>query len=278
MNSHLQILVRGGGDLASGVIHRLVRGGFRVLILETEHPMAIRRQVSFCEAVFEGEAVVEGVRAVRIKSLSEMEQVYAMQAVPLLIDPKANCLRALNPHIVIDAIMAKKNLGTRIDMAPLTIALGPGFTAGKDVHLVIETMRGHDLGRVITSGCAFPDTGVPGNIGGYTKERVIHAPAAGILRNIRSIGDKVARGQAIASIEEADGTNVTIPAPISGILRGLIRDGYPVSRGFKIADIDPREGELKNCFTISDKSRCVAGSVLEAVCAFVFSKQGAGLS
>lgn len=172
---------------------------------------------------------------------------------------------ALRPAVVVDAILAKKNLGTTKEMAPLVIALGPGFTAGEDVDVVIETKRGHNLGRVIRSGSAVPNTGIPGIIGGYGKERVMHAQAEGILRNVASIGDIVEARAVIAEIETEKGT-VPVEASLSGLLRGLIRDGYPVTKGFKIADIDPRKEELQNCFTISDKARCIAGSVLEVIC------------
>jgi xanthine dehydrogenase accessory factor len=167
------------------------------------------------------------------------------------------------------AILAKKNLGTNRSMAPLTVGLGPGFTAGVDVDIVIETMRGHNLGRIIREGSAIPNTGIPGNIGGYTAERVIHAGAEGILYNVHKIGDIVEQGEEIAYIaDEKENRRYSVTATIPGIIRGLIRDGYPVTKGFKIADIDPRKSELSNCFTISDKARCIAGSVLEVVCAF----------
>lgn len=263
------IVVRGGGDLATGTIHRLWSAGFRVLVLETERPAAIRRQVSLCEAVYEGRAAVEGLTAVRIDGPEKAQEVWGEGSVPVLIDPEGKCLETLRPTVVVDAIIAKKNLGTHRGMAPFTIALGPGFTAGVDVDVVIETSRGHNLGQVITSGTAKPNTGRPGNIGGYTVERVIHAPAAGVLRNIRAIGDLVEKGESIGRIE-TESEAVMVRATISGIIRGLIRDGYPVTEGFKIADIDPRKEELANCFTISDKARCIAGSVLEQVCKFIF--------
>lgn len=260
------IVVRGGGDLATGTIHRLWSAGFQVLILEAAHPAAIRRQVSLCEAVYEGKATVEGLTAVLIHDVSEMEQVWAAGDVPMLVDPEGSCLEIVKPAVVVDAIIAKVNLGTNRAMAPATIALGPGFVAGEDVDVVIETSRGHKLGRVIKEGHAKPNTGIPGIIGGYGKERVIHSPAAGIMRNIRAIGDIVTQGEDIAYIE-TDSGNVMVKASISGIIRGLIRDGYPVTVGFKISDIDPREAELENCWLISDKARCIAGSVLEQVCA-----------
>ncbi len=262
------IVVRGGGDLATGTIHRLHSAGFRVLVLETEAPSAIRRQVSVCEAVYEGSVTVEGLTARRIGDLSEAEAVWAENQVPILVDPDCCCLETIHPAVLVDAILAKKNLGTRRNPACATIALGPGFTAGEDVDVVIETSRGHHLGRVITSGTAKPDTGVPGIIGGYGKERVLHAGAAGVFRNVRAIGDIVAAGEEIAYVQAPDGI-CPVTATIPGILRGLLRDGYPVTQGFKIADIDPRTEELENCWLISDKSRCIAGSVLEQVCAAI---------
>lgn len=271
------IVVRGAGDLATGTIHRLKKAGFRLLVLEAEHPAAIRRQVALSEAVYAGSARVEDVEAVRMdvdlaekknrKELlePEMERVWKKDGVPVLVDPAGLSIAALRPAVVVDAILAKKNLGTTKEMAPLVIALGPGFTAGEDVDVVIETKRGHNLGRVIRSGSAVPNTGIPGIIGGYGKERVMHAQAEGILRNAASIGDIVEARAVIAEIETENGT-VPVEASFSGLLRGLIRDGYPVTKGFKIADIDPRKEELQNCFTISDKARCIAGSVLEVIC------------
>ena len=271
------IVVRGAGDLATGTIHRLKKAGFRLLVLEAEHPAANRRQVALSEAVYAGSARVEDVEAVRMdvdlaekknrKELleQEMERIWKKDGVPVLVDPAGLSIAALRPAVVVDAILAKKNLGTTKEMAPLVIALGPGFTAGEDVDVVIETKRGHNLGRVIRSGSAVPNTGIPGIIGGYGKERVMHAQAEGILRNAASIGDIVEARAVIAEIETENGT-VPVEASLSGLLRGLIRDGYPVTKGFKIADIDPRKEELQNCFTISDKARCIAGSVLEVIC------------
>ena len=271
------IVVRGAGDLATGTIHRLKKAGFRLLVLEAEHPAAIRRQVALSEAVYAGSARVEDGEAVRMdvdlaekknrKELleQEMERIWKKDGVPVLVDPAGLSIAALRPAVVVDAILAKKNLGTTKEMAPLVIALGPGFTAGEDVDVVIETKRGHNLGRVIRSGSAVPNTGIPGIIGGYGKERVMHAQAEGILRNAASIGDIVEARAVIAEIETENGI-VPVEASLSGLLRGLIRDGYPVTKGFKIADIDPRKEELQNCFTISDKARCIAGSVLEVIC------------
>ena len=271
------IVVRGAGDLATGTIQRLKKAGFRLLVLEAEHPAAIRRQVALSEAVYAGSARVEDVEAVRMdvdlaekknrKELlePEMERIWKKDGVPVLVDPAGLSIAALRPAVVVDAILAKKNLGTTKEMAPLVIALGPGFTAGEDVDVVIETKRGHNLGRVIRSGSAVPNTGIPGIIGGYGKERVMHAQAEGILRNAASIGD-IVEARAVSAESETENGIVPVEASLSGLLRGLIRDGYPVTKGFKIADIDPRKEELQNCFTISDKARCIAGSVLEVIC------------
>ena len=265
------IIVRGAGDLATGTIHRLKKSGFRLLVLETDHPAAIRRQVALSEAVYSKSA---GVEAVCVEDEKQMIDAWKNGKVPVMVDPKGESIASMQPKVVVDAILAKRNLGTNKNMAPLTIALGPGFTAGVDVDVVIETKRGHNLGRVIREGSAYPNTGIPGIIGGYGVERVIHAPADGILKNKSKIGDIVEKGQVIAVIEASDKENESVAdikktevtATIDGLLRGLIRDNYPVTKGFKIADIDPRKEELANCFTISDKARCIAGSVLEVIC------------
>lgn len=278
MNKKILIICRGGGDLATGIVHRLFRAGFPVLVLETDSPAAIRRQVSFSEAVYDGTATVEGVTAERIASADRASVNHVLEEgrVPLLVDPEGSSIPLLKPDIVVDAIIAKKNMGTAKEMAPLVIGVGPGFTAGEDVDLVVESMRGHNLARIFTTGSALPNTGIPGNIGGFTKERVLHAEAAGYMKNIRQIGDIVEKGEEIARIYEKmtedgtfSGSYVSVEASISGIIRGLIREGYHFQKGFKIADIDPRESELANCFTISDKARSIGGSVLEAVCGYV---------
>lgn len=261
------IIVRGGGDIATGTIYKLHQSGYPVLVLETEQPSAIRRHVAFSEAVYEGEYTVEGVTCVRARSMEQAWAVIESGRPALMTDPLGEIIWKEKPFAVIDAILAKRNLGTTRDMAPLTIGLGPGFTAGKDVDAVIETMRGHQLGRIIRQGSAILNTGIPGSIAGIGKERVIHAAHDGILKSVRSIADFVAQGETIAYIE-GDKERFEVAASVSGILRGLIRDGYAVTKGFKIADIDPRESEYGNCFTISDKARCIAGGVLEAVMGF----------
>ena len=258
------IIVRGGGDLATGTIYKLKKSGFPVLILEVKNPSAIRRNVAFSEAIYQGQQTVEDMTCFRVDSLQQAENFLQEDKLTILVDPKGEAIAKLKPVAVVDAIIAKRNLGTAKTMAPVTVALGPGFVAGEDVDAVVETKRGHNLGRVIWSGSAAPNTGVPGLIAGFGKERVMHSPAQGILKNVKKITDTVTKGEVIAVIETGSDM-VPVEASLDGILRGLIRDGYPVTKGFKIADIDPRSEEYENCFTISDKARCIAGGVLEAI-------------
>ncbi|MBS6395676.1 MAG: EF2563 family selenium-dependent molybdenum hydroxylase system protein [Clostridiales bacterium] len=259
------VIVRGGGDLATGVIHKLSRCGFLVLALECPRPSAIRRHVAFSEAVYEGVQTVEGMTCLLASGASEALSMVAPHKPVMLVDPEAEILKQVKPWALVDAVLAKRNLGTNRRMADRTIALGPGFTAGEDVDLVIETKRGHQLGRIIESGEAAANTGIPGIICGYGKERVIHAPAEGILHCVRSIADVVEEGELLAFIRTKEGEDVPVAATLTGILRGILRDGYPVTKGFKTADIDPRQSERVNCDTISDKARCLAGAVLEAI-------------
>lgn len=259
------VLVRGAGDLATGTILRLHNCGFRVLAVECARPSAIRRRAAFCEAVFDGAATVEGVTARLIDRIEQADTVWNAGEIPLIVDETASCAAACAPAVLVDAILAKRNLGTTRDMAPITIGLGPGFTAGGDVDAVVETMRGHRLGRVIYEGAALPNTGVPGPIAGFAAERVIHAPASGAMTFVRSpepvdIGSIVQKGQTIGFVG-----GVPVTATLDGVLRGLIREGYPVTEGLKIADIDPRAQEVQNCTTVSDKARAIAGGVLEAM-------------
>ncbi len=258
------IIVRGGGDIATGTISKLYHSGFSVLVLETEKPSAIRRHVAFSEAVYEGQWTVEDVTCHLAKDVEEAERLLLAGKLTLLVDPKGESIRQLQPMAVVDAILAKKNLGTHREMAAITIGLGPGFEAGNDVDAVVETMRGHDLGRIIYRGKAAENTGIPGVIGGYGKERVLRSPAKGILRVRKQITDIVKQGEVVAHIENEQG-EIPVPANIDGLLRGLLRDGFEVTEGFKIGDIDPRLDEYRNCFTISDKARCIAGAVLEAI-------------
>jgi len=254
------IAVKGAGEMASAVAWRLHMSNFRkILMLETDYPLAVRREVSFCEAVHEGEKEVEKVKAVRVQKPDEIKPCWQKNEIAVVVDPQWQMLKAIQPEVVVDAVLAKKNLGTQLNEAPLVIGLGPGFYATKDVHLVIETNRGHNLGIIITSGEAEPNTGTPGAIGGFTEERVLRAPGDGKFQSVRNIGDRVNKNEILGSV-----AGIEVRARIAGVLRGLIRPNSQVTRGLKIGDIDPR-GEASYCFTISDKARAIGGSVLEAI-------------
>ncbi|MDO8578549.1 MAG: selenium-dependent molybdenum cofactor biosynthesis protein YqeB [Dehalococcoidales bacterium] len=255
----LKVLIRGGGELASGVAHRLHQSQFKVCLLETDHPMAVRRGVSFCEAVYEGEKTFEGVTCKLFNTVDQITGAWQRGLIPLVVDPENKTKDVIKPDVEIDAIIAKENLGTRITDAPLVIGLGPGFSAGKDVHMVIETNRGHNLGRIIMRGEAEPDTGIPGAIGGFAKERVWHAPVAGLFTTQKKIGDRVAAGDVVALVDTAP-----VKTEIGGMIRGLLRNNTRVQKGMKLGDIDPR-GIEEYCYTISDKSRTISGGVLEAI-------------
>ena len=257
-NSRL-VLIRGAGDLASGIAHRLRQAGLSVVMTDIAEPRALRRAVSFATAIYEGSVTVEGVEARRAASAEEAWALLRRGCIPVLVDPECRILQELRPEVLVDAILAKRNIGTRIDWAPLVIGIGPGFTAGADVHAVVETQRGHHLGRIIYEGSAAANTGIPGAVLGYTRERVLWAPAAGTLRGGLPIGSRVEAGQAVA---EVDGQPVT--ATLSGVLRGLMHDGLRVEAGEKIGDVDPR-GVREYCFTIGDKARAIGGGVLEAI-------------
>lgn len=305
-NKNPIVLIRGAGDLATGVIQSLHRAGFSLVATEVPDPSAIRRSVALCEAVYDGLSRVEDCQAQLCSSVGEALELLARNpspavssgafqqtltadqqeqgqgqerkhkqqdqeeqeakgstfspSIPLLIDPNLSCLPELKPFAIIDAIIAKKNTGLQQRMAPITIALGPGFSAGEDCDIVVETMRGHNLGRLIFSGTACPNSGIPGLIAGHDADRVIHSPATGSIHNLAQIGDLVEAGQILADIE-----GVPVKATIHGVLRGLIRDGFAVSEGLKIADIDPRYTEEMNCFTISDKARALGNATLQAL-------------
>lgn len=263
----LLVAVKGAGDLASGVMHRLTRAGFAVMATELPRPMVLRRTIAFAEAVALGQATVEGLTARLAASLEEARLILAVHEIPILVDPAGEVLRAARPHVLVEATLSKRNSGITIADAPIVIALGPGYEAGRDVHAVIETNRGHNLGRVYLQGTAEANTGVPGTIGGYSAERLLRAPCAGTLYGRRQIGETVAAGETVAVVE-AKGTTTPVSAAISGILRGLVRDGLPVQAGLKVGDVDPR-AVREHCFTISDKARAVAGGVLEAVLYFM---------
>ncbi|MCL6447376.1 MAG: EF2563 family selenium-dependent molybdenum hydroxylase system protein [Armatimonadetes bacterium] len=253
------VLIKGAGDLASGVAHRLHRCGFVPVLTELPRPLVVRRTVAFAAAVEEGEVVVEGVRAAPAAGPEDAARLRAAGVIPVVVDPAGEMVRVLRPTVLVDAIMAKCNTGTRISDAPVVIALGPGFCAGRDAHAVVETKRGHYLGRVIWEGTALPNTGEPGPVDGFTFQRVLRAPAAGIFTASRKIGEIVRAQDVVGFVGEHP-----VRAEISGVLRGLIADGCPVEKGLKIGDIDPR-GRPEYCFTISEKARAVAGGVLEAM-------------
>lgn len=254
------IVVRGGGDIATGIICRLQNVGFKVIILEVERPTAIRRNVALSEAVYEGQCTVEGVTAVKVDDINECERVWSNKCVPVLIDQEMVTLKSIKGHCLIDSTVSKINRDITKDLAPVVIGVGPGFTAGVDVDAVIETKRGHDLGRIIYDGKAAKNTGVPGDIGGFTRERVIHALVAGKWQAIVSIGQTVQKGQQLGCIGDT-----AVEAGLSGLVRGLMRSGHIVSEGMKIGDIDPRNNIEDALNTISDKARCISGSVLEAI-------------
>jgi xanthine dehydrogenase accessory factor len=258
-----KIVIRGGGDLATGVVQKFVRAGFPVVILEIGAPTAIRRGVALCEAVYDGAVQVEDIVCRRAAGVSECEDCWRAGAVPILIDPAGAAIAEIKPAAVVDATLAKSNLGTHRGMAAITIALGPGFLADQDVNVVIETMRGHDLGRLIFQGSALPDTGIPGNIGGESVQRVLRAPAAGVIKHVKQLGDMAEAGAVLFMIGGEE-----VRAPFTGVLRGLIRDGLRVPKGMKVADIDPRTDV--NWRTISDKARNLGGAALEAF--FLFAK------
>lgn len=251
-------IVRGGGDLATGIIYRLWRSGFRVLSLEVERPLAVRRTVSAAQAIFDGRCMIEDMPVRRIACLDEFA---GTSGVSVMVDPEGYSIGILKPILLVDAMMAKRNLGTRIDMAPLVVGVGPGFCAGMDVDCVIETKRGHYLGRLIRSGSAIPDTGIPGMEMGYTTERLLRSPSDGFVQPLREIGDHVEPGDLIAFVSGND-----LRAQIPGVLRGLIHQSVFVREGMKIGDVDPRN-EREHCFSITDKALAIAGGVLEALMA-----------
>jgi xanthine dehydrogenase accessory factor len=258
--SQLVIVIKGAGEMASAVAWRLDMAHLKkILMLDKSHPLAVRRKVSFCEALHFGNQIVEGVEAILVHTVADIYKAWEQEKIAVAADPQWLLLQQVRPQVVVDAILAKKNMGTRMKDAELVIGLGPGFTAGQDVHMVIETNRGHDLGRIITAGCAEANTGVPGAIGGAAGERVLRAPAAGYFQTERSIGESVTAGEIIGTVA---GQKVT--SRIDGVIRGLIRPETKVPRGLKIGDVDPR-GRKQFCGTISEKARAIGGSVLEAI-------------
>ena len=270
------VLIRGAGDIASGIALRLHHAGMRIVMCEIEHPTAIRRTVAFSEAVRKGEMRVEDVTAALCGDAAEALRVTESGTVAVLIDPEAACKEALRPDVLVDAILAKKNTGTAITDAKTVIGVGPGFTAGRDCHACIETQRGHFLGRALYEGSPSANTGTPGNIGGYSLERLLRAPADGVFQTSHAIGDLVEAGESVAQIlppplnsspsaSAASAPSTPVTAQIPGVLRGLLADGTPVTKNFKCGDIDPR-GDSSYCHKVSDKALAIAGGVLEAVC------------
>ena len=256
------ILIKGGGDLATGTAVRLYRAGFQVVMTDLAQPTAVRRTVAFCQCIYDGIAQVEGITARRVSTPAEVQRTLAAGEVPVLCDPHAAILGELPFDGMVDAILAKKNLGTKMTDAPIVLALGPGFTAGTDCHGVIETKRVHDLGRLILEGAASPNTGVPGDVGGYTKERIIRAPADGPFQPTAEIGQRVELGEVVAEVR-----GIPVTAQLTGVVRGMLPAGIPVTKGMKAGDIDPR-CQVSHCFTVSDKARAIGGGVLEGLLYF----------
>ena len=257
--ANLVVLIRGGGEVASGVAHKLARARFRVCLTETSQPLAVSRGVAFCEAIYDGEKEVEGIVARRVESAVEIHKLWREGRIPIIVDPAARMKNILKPQVVVDAIMAKRNLGTRVTDAPLVIGLGPGFEAGKDVHMVVETNNSERLGRVILKGGAEKDTGIPVAIGGLTHERALHAAGGGLFQTDRDIGGLVSAGEVIASVG-----GQPVEAEIGGIIRALLRSGTLVKKGTKLGEIDP-SGDKEACYTIRPRMRAIAGGVLEAI-------------
>jgi len=259
MNGDIAV-VRGGGDVASGVIQKLHRTGFRVLVLEIANPTSIRRTVCFSESIYSGKTVLENIVAVFARNKEEITNAWNKNEVPVVIDTKGDYIKIFKPLIVVDSIMAKKNTGMNKNLAPITVGVGPGFIASVDVDVVVESNRGHNLGKLIFEGMAEPNTAIPGKIEGFTWERVLYSPCEGIFKTHYKIGDIVKKDEIIASV---NGENIL--SKIDGLLRGILRDDTYVSANFKVGDVDPRMDQTNNCYTISDKARAIGGAVLEAV-------------
>jgi xanthine dehydrogenase accessory factor len=256
----LVICVKGAGDLATGVVIRLFNSGFRkIVLLETSEPLAVRRTVTFSEAVYDKVKTVEGITSRLVDNFNEIEFIFKNNEIPVVIDPKWTVLDFIKPDVVIDAILAKKNMGTNLNEAPLVVGLGPGFYAGKDVHCVVETNRGHFLGTLIYEGKAADNTGVPGIVMGFGIERVIWSPADGKFKSEYKIGDAVKKDEVIAEV-----SGVPVKSKLDGVIRGLLRNNINIKKGVKVADVDPR-GDASYCRFVSEKSRAIGGAVLEAI-------------
>lgn len=256
------IYMRGAGDIATGIALRLHRAGMDVVMADIEAPTCIRRTVAFSEAIRCDATQVEDVWARRADTVDQARAVMASGEVAVVVDPGAELVDAFEPDAVVDAILAKRNLGTRIDMAPCVIGVGPGFTAGEDCHAAVETKRGHYLGRVLYEGSPIANTGIPGIIGGVGAERVLRAPVDGPFECVRAIGDTVRAGEVVGRV-----AGEPMLATIDGVLRGLLAPGVPAHAGMKAGDIDPR-GDASFCLTVSDKASAVGGGVLEALLHF----------
>jgi len=259
----LLVVVKGGGDLGTGTVYRLRRVGFPVVVAEQPQPSAIRRRVAFAQAVFDGATSVEGMTARLVQEAEQVAPVLSRGEIPVILNLEGKSLHQLHPAILVDATLCKREPSTRIEDAPFVVGLGPGFVVGVHAHAVVETQRGHYLGRVYRKGSAAPDTGEPGEIAGKSKTRVLRAPASGPFRGCRQIGDRVAEGEIVAHAGETP-----VRAPFNGVLRGLLADGLAVSPGIKVGDVDPR-GVVEHCFTISDKALAVGGGVLEAILVYL---------
>ncbi len=255
----MKILVRGGGDLASAVIHKLWRSGFKVLVCELPFPSCVRLTVSFCNAITEGQWEIEGARSILIKDLSEIDDCFARKEIPVSTMPEEKLIEFFRPDVFIDATVSKRAPDYDKNFADLVIGLGPNIMAGRDAHVVVETKRGHFLGSLIYDGFAAPNTGIPGDVDGFTNDRVLRAPQAGRVHHLRSIGDTVEKGEPVCRVGDED-----VLATVPGVIRGLIAEGYEARQGLKIGDIDPRN-DLRHCYSISDKGRTIAGGVLEAI-------------
>lgn len=261
--NELTICIKGAGEMASGIAHRLYRSNFtNILMLEVDKPLAVRRLVSFCEAVYDNETTVEDVTSKSIENIDELSSCWNQNKIAVHVDPEWKAIEQKKFHVIIDAILAKRNLGTRKTDADLVIGLGPGFSAPDEVHIAIETQRGHHLGRALHSGQPENNTGIPGEIAGYSSERVLRAPNNGLFEPMFNITDVVEAGEVVAKV---NGTDVV--AQIGGVVRGLIRPGLQVKKGTKLGDIDPRK-EISNCYTISEKARALGGAILEAILSY----------
>ena len=257
--TEIRVLIRGGGEMASGIAHRLHQCRLQVLITEVAEPTAVRRHVAFAEAVYRGYHTIENVKAVRVATFSDALTEWQRDAIPLFVDSEAKIRQQAQPSVIVDATMSKKGGDTKLDDAPLVIGIGPGFSAGGNVHAVIESNRGYQLGRVIWQGAAEPDTGVPAPVAGHTDARVLRAQRRGYFVAVRAIGDRVKAGEMVAHI---DGTPVK--SGIDGVIRGLLHSGIQIAPGVKVGDVDPRF-ESEYCNTISDKARAIGGGVVEAI-------------